>query len=82
MIEAYKKASDNYAKDPTDANKELVRDLGKKIADATDKIVEENDNRDAYQDLVERVSSAIEKLRQDEIDKLNTINDSVNDAND
>ena len=82
MIEAYKNASDAYAKDSSEANKEVVKDLGKKIADATDKIVEENNNRDAYQDLVERVSSAIEKLRQDEIDKLSTINDSVNDAND
>ena len=70
MIEAYKKATGDEAKD-----------LGAKIADATNKIVESNENRDAYKELIDRVTNAIKENRQKEIDKLADINDSINDAN-
>jgi chromosome segregation ATPase len=70
MIEAYKKATGDEA-----------RDLGAKIADATNKIVKSNENRDAYKELIDRVTNAIKENRQKEIDKLADINDSINDAN-
>jgi hypothetical protein len=52
------------------------------MAQATEKIVESNENRDAVQELTERVIEAIIDQRQKEIDKLSNINDSINSAND
>jgi hypothetical protein len=39
-----------------------------------------NENRDAYKELVDRVTDAIADSRQKEIDKLSEVNDSINSA--
>ena len=75
MIEAYRKAIE-------DGNEEEISRIGEQIATATEKIVEASEGRDAYQDLVERVTDAIIDARQKEIDKLSEVNDSINSAND
>ena len=75
MIEAYRKAIES-------GNKEEIEKTGKQIAEATEKIVEASEGRDAYQDLIERVTDAIIDARQEEIDKLDELNDSINTAND
>ena len=56
--------------------------VGKEISASVDEIVEENENRDAYLSLIEQVEEAIIDLRQKEIDKLEDVNESINNAND
>lgn len=75
MIEAYRRAIES-------GNKEEIEKTGKQIAEATEKIVEASEGRDAYQDLIERVTDAIVDTHQEEIDKLGELNDSINTAND
>jgi hypothetical protein len=55
--------------------------LGEKIAEATEKIVESNENREAYKELTDRVANAIKENRQKEIDKLSELKDTVANAN-
>jgi hypothetical protein len=74
MIQAYQEAIEN-------GNTDLIKSLGKDIAEATDKIVEQSAGRDAYKEMIDRVSTAIKENRQKEIDKLSEINESINDVN-
>lgn len=75
MIEAYRQALES-----NDINK--IADIGKQISDSVDEILEESKGRDAYLSLVKQVEDGIVKLREDEIDRLNDINDSIVEAND
>ena len=70
LIEAYK-----------DATGEMKKELGKKIAEGVDKIVENSTGRDAYKELIDKVENAMRSNRQKEIDKLSEINESINDTN-
>ena len=74
-IEAYQKAIESGDE------KEILR-IGTEISKSVDDIVEQNDKREAYIQLIEKVEEAIVNLRQKEIDKLSEVNDSINDAND
>lgn len=70
LIEAYKAATGDTKKE-----------LGKKIAEGVDKIVENSTGRDAYKELIDKVENAMKNNRQKEIDKLSEINESINDTN-
>ena len=70
LIEAYK-----------DATGEMKKELGRKIAEGVDKIVEDSTGRDAYKELIDKVENAMRDSRQKEIDKLSEINESINDTN-
>jgi hypothetical protein len=70
LIEAYKEATGDTKKE-----------LGKKIAEGVDKIVESSTGRDAYKELIEKAENAIRSNRQKEIDKLSEINESINNTN-
>jgi hypothetical protein len=59
-----------------------VERIGKQIAEAADKVIKNTKDRDAYIDLVDRVTDAIEAERREEIEKLSELNDSVNSAKD
>ena len=74
MIEAYRKAIES-------GDRAAVKDLGEKIANAADQIVEESEGRDAYVDLVNRTSEAIKNASQKEIDKLGELNDAISSSN-
>jgi hypothetical protein len=43
--------------------------------------MEENQSRDEYSTLLERISEAIYDLRQKEIDKLSEVNDTISETN-
>ena len=75
MIEAYKQAIE-------DGDADQVRTLGEQISTATEKIVEASEGRDAYKELVDRVTSAIQENRQAEIDKLSEVNETIQAGND
>ena len=75
LIDAYRTAMKN--KDYT-----MLSSLGEQIAASVSKAVESSEGRDAYQELIDKTVEAIEKLRQDQIDKLSEVNDSINTAND
>jgi predicted nucleic acid-binding Zn-ribbon protein len=75
MIEAYREAIKG-------GNEDEIREIGAQIADATEKIVESNEGRDAYSDLVDRVIDAIAEERQKEIDSLTDLNDTIKSTND
>jgi predicted adenine nucleotide alpha hydrolase (AANH) superfamily ATPase len=70
LIEEYKKATG-----------ETKKELGKKIAEGVDKIVENSTGRDAYKELIDKVETAMKESRQKEIDKLSEINESINNVN-
>jgi hypothetical protein len=70
LIEAYKEATGDTKKE-----------LGKKIAEGIDKIVENSPGRDAYKELIDKAENAIKINRQKEIDKLSEINESINNTN-
>jgi hypothetical protein len=70
LIEAYK-----------DATGEMKKELGKKIAEGVDKIVENSTGRDAYKELIDKVENAMRSNRQKEINKLSEINESINNTN-
>ena len=74
-IEAYRKAIE-------DKDYDLAKELGKDIANATDKIVQASEGRNAYSDLIKQVENALIAAQQKEINALTDINDSINDAND
>jgi hypothetical protein len=79
LIEAYKQAIEESKKT---GNTEDVKRIGEQIAAATDKIVASNQGRDAYQELVTRVTDALVDISQKEIDKLSEVNNSINSASD
>lgn len=70
-----------YREAMEEGNQDEIKILGKQIADATEKIVENSAGRDAYKEMVDRVASAMKENRQKEIDKLSEINESINDVN-
>ena len=70
LIEAYKNATG-----------EMKKELGKKIAEGVNKIVENGTGRDAYKELIDKVENAMRSNRQKEIDKLSEINESINNTN-
>jgi hypothetical protein len=74
MIKAYEEAI--KSENPT-----LIKELGQKIANATDRIVEANADRDAYKELVDRVAAALQENTQKEIDKLSELNDTIAETN-
>ena len=57
------------------------KDLGNQIQEGIDRIVESNENRDAYTDLINRTIDAIEQSRKEQIESLEQINDSFIEAN-
>lgn len=79
LIDSYQKLVDKENKDANDWNE--IKDIGIKISNQVDDILEENAGRDAFNSLVDQVTEAIVALRQSEIDKLSEINESVNSAN-
>ena len=74
MIKAYEEAIES-------GDESLIKDLGGKIAEATDRIVEANTNRDAYKELIDRVANALRENAQKEIDKLSELNDNITNTN-
>ena len=75
LIQAYQDAIET-------GNKDQLADIGEKIAEQVGKVVEDSAGRDGFNDFTSRVVDALEKQRQDAIDKLSEINDSINSAND
>ena len=74
------KVSEFY--DDIDEWLESIYDAEESILDAEDGIWEElQQGKDEYLDLEEQVKEAIVNQRQEEIDKLSAINDSINDTN-
>lgn len=74
MIEAYRKAIES-------GNESEIKTIGEQIATATDKIVEASEGREEFKNLADRVSQAIENARQEEIDKLSELNDTMQNTN-
>ena len=74
LITSYQAAIEN-------ADWDEVEKIGTVIADSTERILEEQAGRDEYLDLIDRVTEAIEEQRQDEIDHLSEINNTINTAN-
>ena len=70
VLEAYEQAY-------KDGDKQKVDEIGKQIAEATDRIVEASEGRDATKELIGRVAEVLEQERQAEIDKLSEINDTI-----
>jgi ribosomal protein L18 len=68
------------AEDATAEDKARAAEIGKIIADRTEEALAESENRDAYVELVDRVTEAIYDLREREIESLSELNDSINDA--
>lgn len=77
--EIIEKYSEELSKKTPDAA-ELFK-LEKIMARDISKAIENQEALDAVLDLEERVATALEQERQEEIDKLSEINDSVNDLN-
>jgi ketosteroid isomerase-like protein len=75
MIEAYRAAMEKQ-------DYSALKSIGNQIAISVEKAVEESEGKDAYQELIDRTIEAIEQLRQEQIDKLSEVNDSINTAND
>ena len=73
LIESYQRAV-------ASGDRDEIRDIGKQIAAAADKVIEASEGRDQYSELIDRVTDSIADNRQKEIDKLGQINDSVNNA--
>lgn len=61
-------------------NQDFV-DLGDKILNGVESIIEENPSREAYQDLIERATEAIKQANQDQIDKLSELKEAYAYAN-
>jgi vacuolar-type H+-ATPase subunit I/STV1 len=81
LIAAYEDALNAAtAPDATEEDKVALTNLGNTIADRITETLEDNENREVYTDLVNRISEAIYDSKKEEIDKLSDINESVNDA--
>ena len=81
LIAAYEQALNAAtAPDATEEDKAALTSLGNTIAERITETLEDNENREAYTDLVTRISEAIYDSKKEEIDKLSDINESVNDA--
>lgn len=81
LIAAYEDALNAAtAPDATEEDKAALTSLGNTIAERITETLEDNENREAYTDLVTRISEAIYDSKKEEIDKLSDINESVNDA--
>ena len=76
VIEKYRSALDSG-----EINTPEFEKLAKSIADSTEKIIVSNENRDAMNDLVNRVTDALYDQGQKEIDKLSEIKDATDTAN-
>ena len=60
---------------------EEIKEITKQVAESADKIIEENEGRDAMSDLIDRVTDALYDQSQKEIDKLQEIKDATETAN-
>lgn len=58
-----------------------VKEIGEKIANAAEMIVESSEGRDQYSKLIDKTTEAIKNLRTEEIEKLTAINDTINETN-
>ena len=74
------KAISDYRKAIEEGNTVDIEKIGKQIADSINAKLEDDTNRDQYENLVSRLTEALYDSQKKQIEKLDTVNNSINQA--